>query len=748
MRFNRKLLAAILTLCLMLSIASPAAAAVLEVTLGEASYYEIATTAYSRMLLFENGVVAAANQNKQYGLIDATGKVVVPFQYAGMWTLGGGLYRVSDSPDEYSGRQGVIDSTGKAVLPMQDNRRVDVQGNILRVTDGQYNWSTGEKPTTSYYTLDMKPSTDAAYDAAYNGGDDSQEPPQLSGYDWWYETGDYYRVFKDNQTGLLDKSFRTVFALGRYDTLEYAGGSIFVAGSGDDCSVVDTAGRVIVAAGTYDHIETRGWGSDATITVTKDGQKGVIDTAGKLIVPLGEYNEIGGQNQLGYIAAVTYDGEAYNGTLSNVVSRIYKDGALVKTINGKYVATEAYYRQLVFSTTGELNGVMDINEKVLLPEKYEQIYDDSNGNLVLCVPNADDWNYTYGLATMDGKRIFEDRYTQMNALEGNNYKLNDGTHYGIMNAGSGKTMLPFRYQDMRVYNNSFIELYDGVYYSCADINSNVVVPNSSTPIVLFGSQPAAGSLSYDIDHLYLGEYYDGGVQNLQPFCITTPEGLATVYADYTTGKATDRINGVWASNINQNNQFAYRASNGLYGLGTVGTASAGPVNPFNDVVSTSPFYDSILWAVEQGITAGTSTTTFSPGNACTRAQILTFLWRAAGKPVPASQESPYSDVTSALNPDFYNAILWAAEKGIAEEGETFGPGDACTRKAAVEFMWRYAGKPEAPAVSFTDAADSMAVNWAVEQGITNGTTPTTFSPDNSCTRAHIVTFLYRAFAEK
>ena len=169
------------------------------------------------------------------------------------------------------------------------------------------------------------------------------------------------------------------------------------------------------------------------------------------------------------------------------------------------------------------------------------------------------------------------------------------------------------------------------------------------------------------------------------------------------------------------------------------------VNPFTDVTSASPYYEGILWAVDQDITNGTTATTFAPANACTRAQIVTFLWRAAGSPEPTLTEQQYKDVTNT-NAYYYKALLWAAEQKM-EAGDTFRPDDPCTRMEAVYFMWCAAGSPETEAdLPFTDveAESDDCVAWAVEKGVTNGTTATTFSPDNSCTRGQIATFLYRA----
>ena len=163
---------------------------------------------------------------------------------------------------------------------------------------------------------------------------------------------------------------------------------------------------------------------------------------------------------------------------------------------------------------------------------------------------------------------------------------------------------------------------------------------------------------------------------------------------------------------------------------------------FTDVAETAYYRDPVAWAVEKGITNGTSDTAFSPNNTCTRAQIITFLWRAAGSPEPKSACS-FTDINAGAY--YEKAVTWAAEQGMAS-GDKFGPNDPCTREMAVEFMWKQAGSPKAPAANFTDVS-SDAVNWALEKGVTKGTSDTTFSPNNTCTRGQIVTFLWRAFGE-
>ena len=161
-------------------------------------------------------------------------------------------------------------------------------------------------------------------------------------------------------------------------------------------------------------------------------------------------------------------------------------------------------------------------------------------------------------------------------------------------------------------------------------------------------------------------------------------------------------------------------------------------------------HDPIDWAVVYGITSGTSATSFSPNSGCTRAQVVTFLWRAAGKPEPSGSYNPFSDVRSDAY--YYTAVLWAVEQNITAgtSADRFSPDATCTRAQIVTFLWRYEGEPE-PGTSGDPFSDvkandyfAKAVLWAAENGVTAGTTATTFSPGSTCTRAQIVTFLYRS----
>jgi hypothetical protein len=169
--------------------------------------------------------------------------------------------------------------------------------------------------------------------------------------------------------------------------------------------------------------------------------------------------------------------------------------------------------------------------------------------------------------------------------------------------------------------------------------------------------------------------------------------------------------------------------------------------PFSDVSDTAYYRYAVQWATENGITSGTSDTAFSPNSTCTRAQVITFLWRAAGSPAPTSTDNPFTDLP--LDSYYHNAILWAVEQGITSgTGDgTFGPNSIVTRSQVVTFLYRAAGSPTTDGTSFQDVASGSyyenAVRWAVEQGITSGTSDNTFGPADFCTRAQVVTFLYQ-----
>ena len=179
------------------------------------------------------------------------------------------------------------------------------------------------------------------------------------------------------------------------------------------------------------------------------------------------------------------------------------------------------------------------------------------------------------------------------------------------------------------------------------------------------------------------------------------------------------------------------------------TPQPATVAGFHDVFENNYFANSVIWAVQKGITTGTSKTKFSPNATCTRAQMVTFLWRANGSPAPADEENPFLDVPDGKY--YAPAVLWAVEQGITTgtSHTHFSPDRDCTRGQAVTFLWRSNGSPESTVTQnpFADVNSGSycynAVLWAIQQGVTTGKSNTKFAPDSACTRAQIVTFLYR-----
>jgi len=176
------------------------------------------------------------------------------------------------------------------------------------------------------------------------------------------------------------------------------------------------------------------------------------------------------------------------------------------------------------------------------------------------------------------------------------------------------------------------------------------------------------------------------------------------------------------------------------------------LNFFYDVPNGAYFYEAVKWAVKNGITTGVGNDLFAPEQPCTRAQIVTFLWRAAGSPEPKGTAAGMTDVVSGSY--YEKAVAWAIENGITTgtTTSTFSPDATCTRAQSVTFLHRALKGTASGSTNFTDVASDAfyadAVNWAVANNVTNGTSNTTFSPNADCTRAEIVTFLYRAYQGK
>ena len=224
----------------------------------------------------------------------------------------------------------------------------------------------------------------------------------------------------------------------------------------------------------------------------------------------------------------------------------------------------------------------------------------------------------------------------------------------------------------------------------------------------------------------------------QTFTITPDKGYAVANVKI-DGKSIGAVKSYTFENVRRTHtiEVIFMKANGNPQIGV-----------FVDVATGSYYEDAVDWAVENGITKGTDDTHFSPDGICTRAQAATFLWRAAGSPKPETRTMPFTDVPAGSY--YYDAVLWAVENGITKgtSNTTFSPNMTCTRAQIVTFLWRSEKSPAAGTANlFVDVKSTVyyadAVLWAVKEDITKGTTNTTFSPDADCTRAQIVTFLWR-----
>ena len=282
----------------------------------------------------------------------------------------------------------------------------------------------------------------------------------------------------------------------------------------------------------------------------------------------------------------------------------------------------------------------------------------------------------------------------------------------------------------------------GKYFSDADAKNEItqaqtVIPkrqsssSSYSYYTIKGTAGAGGSISPS-GNVSVREGRD------QTFTITPDKGYAVSNVKI-DGKSIGAVKSYTFENVNRTHtiEVIFMKANGNPQTGV-----------FVDVATGSYYEDAVNWAVENGITQGTDDTHFSPDGICTRAQAVTFLWRAAGSPESETRTMPFTDVPAGSY--YYDAVLWAAENGITEgtSDTAFSPDATCSRAQIVTFLWRFEKSPAAGTANpFADVKSTAyyadAVLWAVKEDITKGTTNTTFSPDADCTRAQIVTFLWR-----
>ena len=306
--------------------------------------------------------------------------------------------------------------------------------------------------------------------------------------------------------------------------------------------------------------------------------------------------------------------------------------------------------------------------------------------------------------------------------------------------GAMDCLTPVVYPNKTLVNASYLADGDGILYAYG-LGYFSKIPASATVLVKSDKTktPTEGFVPTNTAERAAGfkAYMNGGVQG---FAYKENGMNVVLFANSLTNK------------VHQRDEYAY-LSNFLFSsvLSDKNYDGSAPL-PFTDVADDAYYADSVAWAVENNVTSGVSATSFAPNASCTRGQMVTFLWRAAGSPEPKSTDTAFTDVKSGAY--YEKAVAWAVENNVTTGtgAATFSPGATVTRGQSVTFLWRANGSAAAAGASaFTDVAASAyyasAVAWAVENNVTNGTGAATFSPNADCTRAQIMTFLYRSIVK-
>ena len=355
-------------------------------------------------------------------------------------------------------------------------------------------------------------------------------------------------------------------------------------------------------------------------------------------------------------------------------------------------------------------GFIDTTGKVAVPFQYHWVSNFSEG-----LAAVEDESGKWGYIDTTGKTVipFQNHY-MYRFSDGMAWVMDESRKYGLIDT-TGKLVIPFQYNWVGILSEGLaaVEGENGKW-GFIDTTGKLVIP-----------------FQYD-DAAY---FYKGlaCVQNESGkwgFIDATGKVVVPFQYDEIFARfiSVERFDGVTFA-IKQGKWFILNLN------------GDGQPSGFTDVAAGAYYADAVAWAVEKGITTGTGSNTFSPEITCTTAQILTFLWRANGSPAPAG-----SDASVPAGQYYSDAANWALEKGLTD---SFTADTPCTRLATVTYLWKLAGSPAVTDENpFTDVTgDAQAVVWAMKEGITTGSSTTTFSPDTICTRGQIVTFLHRDLAE-
>ena len=514
-----------------------------------------------------------------------------------------------------------------------------------------------------------------------------------------------------------------------------------------------------------------------------DNNWSFIDKTGKTVLTVDYYYVSNFYNGLAMVDSTDTDGCSFG--------LIDKTGREVVAPDGKYdwIYNDEGWKNLVIVSAYEGDGVVDRTGREILPCVYENVYEDEYGGLVAYLDYGE-----CGYFDATGRQIIPCQYKRVRRIAEDRFILENNKQRVALADENGDALTPFQYTSFdRLSDGLLCMSLDGPNVEYIDMQGNVILrnaqygepfhdglariekkdPNSTSAYGgwLYGYMDKTGREVIPCQYYSAGNFSEGlsavSTSSGGKYGYIDTAGRMVIPAVYSTAsgfengiaevKRTDADGTTRSGFIDKTGkevlfgcrQLEYDLSTGLVTIENENqeisliklhlVTEDDMVGNFADVLKSDWHAQAVQWAVERNITAGTSATTFSPDATCTQGEILTLLWRAVGSPAPAQ---------TPVGSEFYAApAQWAKEQGLTG---AFSAGAPCTRAMVVSYLWRLAGSPAASGGQFTDVATgadyAQAVAWAVSEGITSGTGNGLFSPNMTCTRSQIVTFLYRYFA--
>ncbi len=509
----------------------------------------------------------------------------------------------------------------------------------------------------------------------------------------------------DGKWGFVDKTGEEVIPP-QYNAVKSFSGGLAAVCTGnypnEKWGFIDTAGQEVTPQ-KYEQVRESSEGLTAVCMGKHPDEKwGFVDTAGREVVPL-QYDYV--KNFSEGLAVVKLNGKwgFVDQTGAEVIPLQY-DGGVGSFSNG-----------LARITQDGKWGFIDRTGAIMVQPKYDMVMDFSEGMAAVCVGEGRDKKW--GFINTVGEEVVEPRYTAVESFS----------------------------EGMAVVHTHSLLFIDGPACSgFIDKTGAEVIPVKGNYCV----ESFSHGLALVRNGTFFGEYgfLDKTGEEVVPLIYQEARSVSGGFAAVGVGESRGYAD-KWGF-------LMVETSTEPDPTPTITPAPAPPSAPtpapgfFIDVKLGSYYYDAVQWAVENNITSGVDSVHFGPSQSCTRAQAVTFLWRAAGEPDPQGAAAGFTDVKAGAY--YEKAVQWAVEEGItAGTGAgKFSPEVPCTRAQIVTFLWRKEGSPEAAGAAFGDvppgAYYETAVKWAVEKKITAGTSATAFSPESKCVRAQIVSFLYRS----